>query len=129
MAATKPESASTRETLEARSANERDVTETSGQSAAKRRSGLGWYTGPVILREPEPASSAFPRKAYPQWRSIYGKLVMNHQVTLEDELREIRARHAGRREYHRALAAARRARLKNTRDTVDHCEMDEPDPR
>lgn len=46
-----------------------------------------------------------PFKQYPQWRDRYGRLTVNHKVTLEDELAEIRARHEARREYNRIVRA------------------------
>lgn len=94
------------------------------------------YMGPMVLRvseqrEPVVPGNYFPRKAYPQWRNIYGKLVTNQMVTVEVEIAEIRARHAQRREYHRTIAAARRAReiLQKATDNVteDHRQLVESD--
>lgn len=72
------------------------------------------YRGVIVLREPAPPArpaSSSPRKLYPQWRNIYGELVCDHKVTIEQEIAEIRARHAAYREYNRVRwAAAREAR-------------------
>lgn len=96
---------------------------------------LGRYTGPLILREPEIAHESetiVPRnylhKLYPQRRNIYGKLVVDHKVTIEQEVAEIRARHELRREYNRVTRAARAARQKaNNHVTADHRALDESD--
>lgn len=96
---------------------------------------LGRYRGPIVLREipvKPVVPGNYPRKAYPMYRNIYGQLIVNHQVTLEQELQEIRTRHARHREYHRALSRAYRARQNpGTPEhvSVSHCEVDEPDPR
>lgn len=97
---------------------------------------LGRYKGPIVLREDVDAKPVVPgnysrRKLYPQWRNKYGVLVVDHKVTLEEELREIRARHALRREYNRELWATRRAReslQKATNNvTADYRALDESD--
>lgn len=94
------------------------------------------YTGPIVLRAserrpPVVPGNYYPRKQFPQWRNIYGKLVTNQRVTVEVELAEIRARHEQRREYHRTLTAARRARavLQKATDNVteDHRQLVESD--
>lgn len=89
---------------------------------------LGMYTGPLILREPDMDHNPL-HKRYPLWRNQYAKRPYDHKVTLEQELTEIRARHAARREYNRQLRAARAARKKQglTHGTTDHCTLDESD--
>lgn len=98
---------------------------------------LGRYNGPIVLREPETAQSEaivprnYPQKLYPQRRNKYGVLLSDHKVTLEEEIREIRTRHALRREYNRSVRVARRARQvlqKATNDvTANYSALDEPD--
>jgi hypothetical protein len=95
---------------------------------------LGRYTGRIVLR-PRPCKPPaipgdyYPRKRYPAWRNKYGVLVVDHQVTPEQETAEIRARHKLRREYNRRLRAARSARQKQglTNVAADHRALDEPD--
>lgn len=98
---------------------------------------LGRYNGPIVLREPEKAQSEaivprnYPRKLYPTRRNKYGVLLSDHKVTLEEEINEIRTRHALRREYNRSVRVARRARQalqKATNDvTANYSALDEPD--
>jgi len=89
---------------------------------------LGQYTGPLIPREPDPMNPL--HKRYRQYRNKYGVLVHDHKVTIEEEIAEIRARHALRREYNRETRAARMARQKAMTDvTADHSALDESDAR
>jgi hypothetical protein len=88
---------------------------------------LGRYLGPVILRDELIVPRNYLHKRYPQRRNRYGKLVSDYKVTIEEEIAEIRARHASRREYNRSVRAAKRARqlqgLNN--DAADHSALDE----
>lgn len=84
--------------------------------------------GPPALRKREPGD--WPRKRWPIYRSNRGVIMANHQVTLEQELQEIRARHEARREYNRQRNQAYRARMaptpENPHDTARDRPMDEP---
>lgn len=88
------------------------------------------YTGPIVLRASERRPPVVPGNYYPR-KQIYGKLMTNQRVTVEIEIAEIRARHEQRREYHRTLTAARRARavLQKATDNVteDHRQLVESD--
>lgn len=87
---------------------------------------LGRYKGPLVLRD----DIVNPlHKRYPLWRNQYSKRPYDHAVTLEEEIAEIRTRHALRREYYRQLRAARAARQKQglTDVSTDHRALDEPD--
>lgn len=69
-----------------------------------------------------------PYKLYPQFRNCHGQLTVNHQVTLEDELAEIRARHEARREYNRIVRAIKkRQTLLRLSHAIDHSPLDQPD--
>lgn len=90
------------------------------------------YRGAIVLREPappaRPVSGLFPQKLYPQHRDIYGKLLRDHKVTIEQEIAEIRARHAAYREYNRNRWAARHDRQpRNINAAADHRALDESD--
>lgn len=96
------------------------------------------YRGPVVLRENEQPKAPvvpgnyFPRKLYPYrgyWTQagIEPRPLRNPQVTLEQELAEIRARHAARREYNRVLRAARAALSRNKHVSADHRALVESD--
>lgn len=65
---------------------------------------LGRYQGVIVLRDPDPR----PEPAVPG--NYYPRKVRAALVTLEQELAEIRSRHAARREYYRIVNAARKQR-------------------
>lgn len=75
-----------------------------------------------VVRRPD-----YPPRRYPRWRNKYGQLVVNHQVTLEQELEEIRTRHAARREYNRVLSARAWAQYKAKRDAILSNDVDQSD--
>lgn len=91
---------------------------------------LARYRGPICLRSPEPEArpepvvpgNYWPRKKYPTppRYNAYGFTPRPQLVSLEEELAEIRARHAARREYHRVIRIARK-----TRNATDHRAVDE----
>lgn len=71
----------------------------------------------------------YRHKLYPVRRNKYGKLVSDHGVTIEEEVASIRARHAAIREYNRKRNAARRARIKATKNAANHSALDKSDAR
>ena len=77
------------------------------------------YKGPIVLRDDAQAPVSVPRNYLS--RPVYNREL----TTLEQELAEIRARHAARREYNRVANAARQAR-RRAAHAVDHRAVDEP---
>lgn len=93
------------------------------------------YRGSLSLRADALTKKykAVGHREIPAWSAYGVRKLRNPLVTLEQEIAEIRARHAQNREYNRqARAALRVARLKaqlqgDLQNVTDHCALDESD--
>jgi hypothetical protein len=73
-----------------------------------------------------------PPRLYPRWRNLYGQLVVDHRVTLEQELQEIRTRHELRREYNRRIRVLIKSGPMSWQEAahaINRTQVDEPDYR